>query len=178
MMSNTTCDLQDIWGIDATHIGATGYNEVTGQSVVLQYNGTNWTTLYDSQKPFQTFPAMMFAFLSVWTYNSSFMYLADGDLRKFTFGDSVAIGSSINTGMTYIISSIRGVNQNDIFAVTQGGESAHYNGVSWHNYLDLQAFNASGAWFTRVFPTKNFILIGGWYLTAYNSMPIVIRGYR
>ncbi len=178
MTSNTTCELDDIYGTDANHIWATGCNEVIGQSVVLQYNGTNWSTLYDSQKPFESYPAMMFAFLSVWTYNSSFIYLAGGDLRRFTFGDSVAIGSTINTGMSYTIKSIRGVNQNDIFAVTEGGEAAHYNGVSWHNYLDVQAFNPNGGRFSRVYPISNFVLIGGWYLTAYNSMPVVIRGYR
>ena len=178
MTSNTTCELDDIYGTDANHIWATGCNEVIGQSVVLQYNGTNWSTLYDSQKPFESYPAMMFAFLSVWTYNSSFIYLAGGDLRRFTFGDSVAIGSTINTGMSYTIKSIRGVNQNDIFAVTEGGEAAHYNGVSWHNYLDVQAFNPNGGRFSRVYPISNFVLIGGWYLTAYNAMPIVIRGYR
>ena len=175
MTSNTTGELDDIYGTDANHIWATGYNEVTGQSVVLQYNGTNWSTLYDNQK---TSASTIYGFISMWAYTNSFIYLAGGYLQTLTFSDSIIISKPITTGLTYAISSLRGVNQNDIFAVTQGGEVAHYNGVNWHCYPEVQALNNSSNGWCRVYPTSNFILIGGDYYFGYNSAPIVLRGYR
>jgi hypothetical protein len=174
MTSNITVDLQDIWGIDATHIWATGTNVSDGHCIVLQCDGTSWTTIYDNaNKP----PNQILYFSTIWTNTSRSIYLDGGGLYKLTL-NNYNFGSQIETGLMYAASSIRGNSQNDIFDVTTGGEVAHYNGSSWYYYLDVQAFNRSGAWFTRVYPTSNFVLIGGWYLTAYNGAPVVIRGYR
>jgi hypothetical protein len=174
MTSNTTVDLQDIWGIDGSHIWATGFNNSDGHCVVLQCNGTSWSTIYDSNnQPTQS----QYQFGTVWT-NSSSLYLDGGSGLHLLTLNNLNIGAQVRTGLSYVGSSIRGINQNDIFDVTTGGEVAHYNGSSWYCYTEIQAFNKSGAWFTRVYPTSNFVLIGGWYLTAYNSAPIVIRGYR
>jgi hypothetical protein len=171
MTSNTTVDLQDIWGIDATHIWATGTNVGDGHSVVLQCDGSNWTTIYDSN-------TQPYGFGCLWTNTTHFIYLDGGSgLYKMTL-NNYNLGSEIKIGLTYLRSSIHGINNNDIFDVTAGGEAAHYNGSSWHYYLDIQAFNQSGAWFTRVYPTSNFVLIGGVYLTELNGFPVVIRGYR
>jgi hypothetical protein len=173
MTSNTTVDLQDIWGIDGSHIWAAGTNDIDGHSVLLQCNGTSWTKIYDNS----TQPLQPKYFGCLWTNTLSSIYLDGGGLYILTLND-LNFGSQIKTGLMYSASSIQGVNQNDIFDVTTGGEVAHYNGSSWYYYLNIQAFNSSGAWFTRVYPTSNFILIGGWYLTSYNSAPVVIRGYR
>jgi hypothetical protein len=171
MPSSTTVDLQDIWGIDATHIWVTGTNVGDGHSVVLQCDGSNWTTIYDSN-------TQPYGFGCLWTNTTHFIYLDGGSgLYKMTL-DNYNLGSEIKIGLTYLRSSIHGINNNDIFDVTAGGEAAHYNGSSWHYYLDIQAFNQSGAWFTRVYPTSNFVLIGGWYLMELNGFPVVIRGYR
>ncbi len=174
MTSNTSVDLQDIWGNDGSHIWATGTNVADGHCVVLQYNGTSWSTIYDNTtRPLNQIQY----FKTVWTNNQNYIYLDGGSgLYKLTMNNS--LGSQISTGLTYVVSSIRGIKQNDIFDVTTGGEVAHYNGSSWYSYLNIQALNKSGAWFTSVYPTSNFVLIGGWYLTTYNGAPIVIRGYK
>jgi hypothetical protein len=175
MTSNTTVDLQDIWGIDATHIWATGTNVADGHCVVLQCNGTSWKTIYDSN----TQPAQsQYQFGTLWTNTLSSLYLDGGSgTHKLTLSN-LDFGLQIKTGLAYVGTRIRAGNQNDIYDVTTGGEVSHYNGSSWHIYPEIQALNNSGNSWTSVYPTSDFVLIGGWYLTAYNGAPIVIRGYR
>ncbi len=88
------------------------------------------------------------------------------------------IGSQINKGLTYTASRIRGIIQKDIFDVTPGGEVAHYNGASRHSYPEIQSLNGSNAGWTSIYPTNNYVVIGGLFLTTYNGFPVVIRGYR
>jgi hypothetical protein len=174
MTSNTTVDLQDIWGIDGTHIWATGTNTGDGHCVVLQSNGTNWSTIYDNANKPQN---EVQAFFTVWGNETGKIFLA---------GQSWMRSMSLSDGSFKLLDSlskwaalrIRGTNQNDIFQVGYGSEAMHYNGVSWYHYPELASINGGGAWFYSVYPTKDFVVIGGLSLTALNSFPMVIRGYR
>ena len=175
MTSNTTVDLQDIYGIDATHIWATGTTISDGHCVVLQCNGTSWTTLYDSNtQPDQS----KYQFGTVWTNTSSSIYLDGGSGTHILALNNLDFGLQIKTGLTYVGSCIRAVNQNDIFDVSIGGEVAHYNGSSWHFYTEFQSLNGGNAWWTSVFLTGDMVVIGGWFTTALNGFPVVNRGYR
>jgi hypothetical protein len=175
MESHTTVDLWDIWGIDDTHVWATGLNSRDGHSVVLQYNGKQWTTLYDSDtQPFQT----KYQFSRVWTDNPSRIYLDGGSGLHIMNLNNFIISSQINTGQTYISYCLRGTRQNDIFDGGPAGEFSHGNGFSWYLYPEFKTLNDGDAWFTSVHPTKDFIVIGGLYLTALNGFPVVVRGYR
>ena len=174
MTSNTTVDLQDVWGIDATHIWATGFNDVDGHSVLLQCNGTSWSTIYDNAgKPSNQIQY----FNTLWTDNTNYLYLDGGsftnilDLRSGTFKRT----DSLSTNEVF---HLRGITHNDIFRVGYGGETVHYNGASWHLYPELKALNGGTAWFYSVFPAHDMVLVGGFFPTALNGSPIVIRGYR
>jgi hypothetical protein len=174
MTGNTTVDLQDIWGIDGSHIWATGTNTGDGHCVVLQCNGSNWSTLYDNANKPQN---EVQAFSTVWGNETGKIFLA---------GQSWIRSMSLSDGSFKLLDSlskwaalrIRGINQNDIFQVGYGSEAMHYNGVSWYHYPELASINGGGAWFYSVYPTKDFVVIGGLSLTALNSFPMVIRGYR
>ncbi len=172
MASGTTVDLQDVWGLDGTHVWATGYNVGDGHSVLLQYNGTSWTTLYDNiSQP----PLNYFHFSTVWTYDPSILYLSGGSqlriLKQGTY-------TQIETGGQWITYRTRGSGVNDIFTTGQGSELTHYNGVSWYLYPELKALNGGDAWFYSISMQHDFVLVGGLCLTTYNGRPIVIRGYR
>ena len=174
MTSNTTVDLQDIWGLDATHIWATGTNVSDGHCVVLQSNGTGWSTIYDSNTQA---PQSQYGFSCLWTDSQNQLWLAGGSpLRKLIL--STMTFTEIITGQGYVSYSVRGILQNDIFISGQASECAHYNGSSWDLYPELQNLNGRYAWFYSVHPTKDFVVIGGIYLTALNGFPVVIRGYR
>jgi hypothetical protein len=173
--SNTTCDLQDIWGIDATHIWATGFNDNDGHCVVLQCNGSSWITLYDNNnQPDST----KYQFNTLWTKTASSIYLDGGSWLRIMNLSNLNIGSPIKTGLTYLASRIRGVNQNDIFDVTTGGEVAHYNGSSWHSYPEIQSLGGGNAGWSSVFPKNDFVVISGDFFTGLNGIPVVVRGYR
>jgi hypothetical protein len=174
MISNTTVDLQDIWGLDDQHIWATGRNSGDGHSVVLQYDGSQWKMLYDSEGQLAQ---SKFQFRTVWTDNVNYLYLDGGGLHRMDLPDAT-IGPRINTGQVYISGRIRGTGANDIFDVGQASEVAHYNGSSWLVYPDLRQLNDGFASFPTVYPTRDFVLIGGFFFTGLNGVPVVVRGYR
>jgi hypothetical protein len=175
MTSNTTVDLQDIFGLDATHIWATGTNVSDGHSVVLQYNGSQWTTLYDNaNKP----PLSFFAFSTIWTSSSTFIYLAGGDYLRKLLLSSLNFGSPIEIGQRYMAHRIRGTASNDIFVAAEDGECSHFNGNSWYLYPELKSYSNGSVRFLSAFSKLDFILLGGDKFLQLNGIPIVIRGYR
>jgi len=172
--SNTTVDLQDIWGIDESHVWATGTNTKDGHSVVLQYNGTAWSTIYDNtNKP----PTAFYGFNTVWTDRIDRVFLAGGsktkvlNLRNNTFSEP-------NIPASWAAFQIRGRNQQDVFEARGGNEITHFNGVRWHRYSNLNSFINENTSFTSIHMTKDFIITGGFVFKDINGFPIVIRGYR
>lgn len=173
MTSNTTVDLQDIFGLDATHIWATGTNVSDGHSAIMQSDGKSWKTIYDNaNEP----PTLVYYFGTIWTDNSYFIYLDGSGLRTLRLDDFV-FGKGIKTGLTYMVSCIRGTGENDIFAVSTGGEAVHFNGVSWFRYQDFHSFGGNGRW-ESMYATRDFIMIGGYLYTGLFGVPILARGYR
>jgi hypothetical protein len=174
MASGTTVDLQDIYGIDANHIWATGTNTSDGHCVVLQYDGTNWTTIYDNANKPQD---EVQAFSTVWGSETSKIFLAGQSwIRSMSLSDGSF--KLLDNRSSWAALRIRGTKQNDIFQVGYGSEAMHFNGISWYHYPELVSLNGGGAWFYSVHPTDSFVVIGGLYLTALNGFPIVVRGYR
>jgi hypothetical protein len=174
MNSGTTVDLQDIWGVDDSHIWATGFNNSDGHSVVLQFNGTSWTTIYDNvNKPI----SQIQYFNTVWTDNVNYLYLDGGSFTNVLNlqDNSFKRTDSLSTNEVFCL---RGSQKNDIFRVGYGGETVHYNGINWYLYPELKVLNSGGAWFNSVFPAKDMVVIGGWFRTALNGFPVVVRGYR
>jgi hypothetical protein len=174
MTSNTTVDLQDIWGIDGNHIWATGFNSIDGHSVVLQFNGTGWSTIYDNANK----PANQIQYFNtVWTDNVNYLYLDGGsytnilNLHDGTFQRTDSLSA-------WEVFCLRGTKKSDIFRVGYAGETAHYNGSSWYLYPELRTLDGGNAWFDSVFPTADMVLIGGSFPTALNGFPVVVRGYR
>ena len=173
MTSNTTCQLDDIYGTDANHIWATGTTIADGHCVVLQCNGSTWTTLYDNTKV----PANdVQGFYTVWAYEATKIFLAGQSwIRSMNVSDGTF--QVLDSLSHYEAMRIRGRNQNDIFQAGYGSEVMHYNGNSWYHYSELQTLNGGGAWSDGVYPMSDFVVIGGLYLTELNSFPIILRGY-
>ena len=176
MNSNTIVDLQDVWGTDANHIWATGTTVDYSRSIVLSFDGTNWTPIYDSAtQPLK----MQFAFSSLWTDTKNDLWLAGGiPLQQLNLSSNTFTG--ITTGQAWPSSCIRGLSEKDLFIVGQDGECAHYNGLTWYLYPDLKAMNNGSALvlFLTVCPTQHFVALGGQFFTGSNGFPVVIRGYR
>jgi len=174
MESHTTVDLQDIWGIDESHIWATGTNVSDGRCVVLQYDGKQWTTIYDNaNKP----PNEFFGFRTLWTDRTDNIYLAGGSRTQLMYLNT-KIFQQQNISAEWVALQIRGRNRRDIFEARDGSEITHFNGVDWHRYTEIKTLNSGYATFACVYPIQDFLLIGGFYFTGLNGLPVVIRGYR
>ncbi len=142
--------------------------------MVLQFNGANWTTIYDNiNKPINQIQY----FNTLWTDNKEYLILNDGSYTNILNLHDGSFQRTDSLSMNEVF-CLRGVNRNDIFRVGYGGETVHYNGVSWYLYPELKTLNGGAAWFTRIYPTKDMVIIGGLLLTALNGFPVVVRGYR
>jgi len=175
MQSGTTVDLEDVWGIDESHVWATGTKTDLSRGIILQYDGRNWSTIYDS---FGQPGDRAFGFSSVWTNNGSVLFLAGASGRwSFNLEDRIFRDlEQIGTWQSY---DIRGTGQNDLFVGSAAGEALHYNGSSWYLYPELQhsGGTAFALWHT-IDPAKDFVVIGGEFFTGLNGVPVVVRGYR
>jgi hypothetical protein len=175
MASNTTVDLQDIFGLDAAHIWATGMTISDGHSVVLQWDGKQWTTLYDSNlQPLQS----AYGYSSLWTSTETEIILAGQSVTRRFRINSRSFSEPIPTEETYTAYRIRGLAQNDIFTSCQGSELIHFNGIRGHLFTELKPLGNGHAYWYCVFPTGDFILVGGSLFNGLYDVPAVIRGNR
>ncbi len=174
MESGTTVNLEDVWGIDQKHVWATGTNSRDGRCVILQFNGSSWSVLYDSfGKP----PNLVFAFSSLWAQHENVLYLIGGSrLRTLNLNDGTFRRThSLGERFKY---RIRGTKQNDIFEVGSGGEIVHDNGATRYLYPEARFFGRGSAFWYTVQPSREFIVIGGEFFTGLYGVPVVLRGYR
>lgn len=174
MESGTTVPLEDIWGIDENHIWAAGNDTQVGRSVILFYNGSSWSTIYDTEtEPILT----RFGYSSVWTNNGQSLHVTGHGgsnlfhLPTHTFKRQL-------TGQTYVSYFTRATAPNDVFDSGPAGELAHFNGSTWHLYPELKNTNTDFTFFYTVKPTQNLVVVGGQIFTGLNGFPIIVRGYR
>jgi hypothetical protein len=172
--SGTTVDLEDVWGIDESHVWATGRRDFPGRSVVLQYDGRQWITLYDTEtKP----PEGQYGFNSVWTNNSRMLFLSgSGPSGKFHIATQLFRTDSGNQYFSY---RIRGTSFVDVFVSGQGSEVLHYNGSNWYLYPEIKALagDFTAGWLS-IHAQKEFVVVGGLVLTGLTAAPVVLRGIR
>lgn len=173
--SNTTVDLQDIWGIDESHVWASGRNTADGRSVVLEYDGKSWRILYDNlNKP----PLSFYAFKSVWTDRPDRIFLAGGShSHVLKLKENVFQNMNIPQ-QEWVAFNLRGLDRRDLFQVGSGAEIFHFNGAGWNKYVGLPFNNISLVGFNSVSINPHFILVGGIILNEFNGVPVVLRGYR
>ncbi len=175
MESGTTVDLEDIWGIDEKHVWTTGFNVGDGRSVVLEYDGNKWSTLYDNTR---VPSAERLGFSSVWT-NSPSVLTATGVSGPARLHPRTKLVRREESGQVYISYCIRGTNSVDIFMTGAGSEVLHFNGSSWYRYEQAQTITRSTARWLTVKISAGFVLVGGWTLTELSSStPVILRGYR
>jgi hypothetical protein len=174
MDSGTDVDLEDVWGIDATHVWATGTNIDDGRCVILQYDGRNWKTIYDnSDIP----PDLRLYFSTVWTNSSNVIYLAGAsNLRSLNVGEMI-FRRIENPGQWYTY-RLRGTNQNDLFETGQGSEVVHYGGGSAHLYEEVETLASGHSHWFSVHVTKDLVIVGGYFFTGLYGVPVVLRGVR
>jgi hypothetical protein len=168
MISNTTVDLQDIYGLDASHIWATGTNSDHNGTVILSFNGSQWHNLYEGNQ---------YGFSSVWIQGGERLNIA-GDSGPWKFDLRSKSFIKITSPAQYVMFCVRGSDANDVFFTGQNSEITHYNGSTYKLYTEVQNLIQADTWWNSIKVKQDFILAGGGYDMGYNFAPIVLRGYR
>jgi hypothetical protein len=83
----------------------------------------------------------------------------------------------VHTPAVFIIYAITATGVNDI--ITTGyGEVVHFNGSSWFLYPEVKAIGDGFVYWYRVKAKNDFVIVGGGWYAIYNTVPIILRGYR
>jgi hypothetical protein len=137
MESDTDINLTGVWGLDETHIwivgeSSSGSNETWG-GVMLFYDGSTMTKVYEYIYPFEFTPPPEVGIRSLWTNNYNYLY-ASGysgpifyDIRNNRFKNHP------NSGQ-WIQYKVGGTSESDIFSTGAGSEIIHYNGSTFYTY--------------------------------------------
>jgi hypothetical protein len=171
MESGTTCQLEDVWGIDDNHVWAVGTETNNSRSVILFYNGKMWKTLHDTNNERKCWSN------SVWTDSPYLLFLNGGSGRYLFDLMQEKLSKYESAGMCFGY-DVYGAACNDIFASGQGSELLHFNGSTWYLYSELKVRYEDYLNIMTVKVNNVIIVAGGYYYTGIGGIPIVIRGYR
>ncbi len=149
MTSNTTCDLDDIYGIDANNIWAIGTMDDYSRSVVLRFDGKSWKTIYDDAL---MSPSNQYQFSAGWTIDGKNLYVAGISGTGIMDAETGNYKKSI-TPATFLMYDINATTIADIFT-TGFGEVVHYNGWTWYLYPEIKAINDGFVTGTELNPYK------------------------
>ncbi len=171
MESGADIDLLDIWGTSENDVWVSGkdYNE----SVILHYDGSIWSKFYERDNTIDpyTMPEdeILLSIASVWRDPEIDTLIAVGSWgvfhasisnqgfarwvypRRWDIPEGVAMGYPFR---------VRGRAYNDIFVVGQRNSILHFNGNTWHNYLDFYD-PLDGAWLMGISFTENIAYFVG-----------------
>lgn len=113
----------------------------------------------------------------MWTSTQNELWLVGETLLR-QWNLSANTFTAVTTGQGWVSYCIRGTGENDVFIAGQSSECTHYNGSTWYLYPQLKTLGGGNVWWYCIFPTKDFVVVGGINLTALNGFPIIVRGYR
>lgn len=171
MESGTTCNLEDVWGIDNSHIWAVGTETNNSRSVILFYNGKVWKTLHDTDNERKCWSN------SVWTDNPYLLFLNGGSGRYLFDLVQEKLSKYESAGMWFGY-DVYGTAYNDIFASTAGSEILHFNGSTWYLYPEIKIQFEDYFRIRAVKANDEIVVASGYYYTGIGGLPIIIRGYR
>jgi hypothetical protein len=143
IVTGTTMDLQDVWGVKDKITGET--TVLTVASNILTSDGNRLFKLTKtSAVPFSNngLPPLYY-FSSIWFIDNYLYYLAGGNIyMKRNLNGAELWAECLPRVTQYYMFGMRGNGLNDMVMGGSGGEIVHYNGKSWRSYLgnEVQEF--------------------------------------
>jgi hypothetical protein len=141
MTSNTTKDLHSVWGTNDNNLWASGFNSQTAESVLLHYDGNNWTN-QDLTQLGGKIGVGGDGVGAVWICDSlshKKVFVGGGYLYRETdnnswIRDSAITGNSLIDGSFIAMNFIRGNTSSDYMCAGDWGFVSHWNGKTWKRY--------------------------------------------
>ncbi len=168
MESGTEVDLLDIWGVSASDIWVSG--KETGGSVILHYNGSEWDKFYewDTNLDEYTLPtdSILLTISSNWTNLSNDSLVAVGGWGVFHVSKETKRSRwvferrwDVEESLPGYPLKVRGNAWNNIFVCGTRNTILHYNGRSWHHFIEF--YNDWGVWMQSIGLSENKVVIVG-----------------
>jgi hypothetical protein len=180
MVSNTTKNIQSVWGKSNKNVWAAGFNPSTAESVLLHYDGISWSSIdlhiLGDIGPFHH------ALNEVWGCDSlgHSITVTGGSLlwrqtdNNSWRSDSGKMLNRLNDGSFIGLYHIRGNNSDDFVATGDGGFISHWNGKTWFRYDNLYN-DGNPLYITNAVSMKgNTVCVVG----AKNGQPWMVVGTR
>ena len=176
--TQTDLPLVDIWGSGPNDVWVIGWNDYIGRNVILHYNGSQWTNVYQtgSGPPYTNKESYLTGDLTgvqVFKENEAFILGLPYGIYRTTL-DSVPYADLIEIEYTgKNIRLIRGNHPNDIYVAANHSGIYHFNGNSIYEY-DIPG---SGDLFMKGMDVKGgMVVIMGYEF--YGDNLIVLRGNK
>ena len=129
----------NIWGIADNEVYFCQFDNTTGFSGILYYNGMQIETLYYFESISNNSDILYGAIHAIWATGDTLYAACSSGIWK----ESISLKIGRMTRWTEIFSEqiypnmIKGLSYNDIFIIGNWMKVAHFNGVSWQSYTDL-----------------------------------------
>ena len=179
MESGVTVDLRSISGTNSDRVFVSGYAP-TSESVLLEYNGVEWTTRYTSETVLPgTGSTQLDRIYRLSAWEDTLYVIAESGLWK----------SSIESGKGILLSQAEiqyryvgpaGLVSNsysDIFLVGWEGTITHFNGESWHRMSDV--YDQWANYYLEIygvdFKDDTIVCVGA---IGTGTAALMIRGFR
>jgi len=169
--SGTDLPIRDIWG--DFNIKTNKYEILAVAAEVAINNGSKVLRIEGSSVKEESNKGLSWDVGGIWFKSGSKYYIAGAGIHyKHFLSDSIWNRYLPGVVTNYVGYRIRGSDINDVFAAGSFLEIAHFNGLSWHNYLD-EISSTSGA-FGRIVVKGNMMVAVG----SESGRALIIIGKR
>jgi hypothetical protein len=159
--------LLDIWGIGGSNIWISGLDLTTGQrSLLVHYNSVSLRIAYEYDPSIQSRrpDSISGVVVSAWT-TSLYNVWVTTSAGEYVCPATTQGEGRLSWAPQYLIGfpwRLRGSNKNNIAVVGDFGTIAHYNGVTWHHFIEfMQLYDPSAPHFRSVAVTDQLIMAVG-----------------
>ena len=150
---NSSSILYDVAIINENNIWAVGeiyMNDSLGNPDPISYNAVHWNgqswelkrIYYFGACSAVTYPPLT----AIWAFDASNIVVSNGGSMGWFNGSTINLDCRVNLLLTGAINKMWGSSSNDLYAVGNNGNIAHYNGSSWVKIESGTTTNINDAW--------------------------------
>ena len=173
--TSTSLPFQDVWGATTSN----GQEQVLaiasdkfglGGKYIISLSGSSYTQLLDSV-------GQAVSVSSIWFVpNQKYYLVGDGIFEKSALANSIWQLDPFTNQITGYPYAVRGNGIDDVVVVGELGVVAHYNGLTWYKYVELQ--NSMDRLTSVSIRGNEIIAVGGRYYDGLHNYGLITHGRR